>query len=153
MRVTNAQLDKSLSPADVDVLLNAHLNSLQSLVVQGNPRAVNSDLQKFVAKAITGIRESAALRQRLLDEQVEMFDKHRDEFERREEHKDRKLQQMKEELDSRPFQKNFDREEDFNDAVLEQEELAKVKHEMDNKVAASKYSDVGTELEQLEKQF
>ena len=79
MRVINAQNDKSLAPADIDVLLNSYLNSLQSLVVQGNPRTINPDLQNFVAKALKGIKHSAALRQRLLDEQIELFDKHRDE--------------------------------------------------------------------------
>ena len=104
-------------------------------------------MQAFVANACLGIEKSAKLRQRLLDEQIERFDKNREEFEAHEAHQAKKMLRMKEELDSRPFQKNFDRKEDLLFAQEELESMAKEKVVMTEIVAHSKYSDAQTELE------
>ena len=93
------------------------------------------------------------MRQRLLDEQIELFDKYKGDFDQREEHKDKRLLKMKEKLNSRPFQKNFDRKEDLLFAQEELERMAKEKTAMTEKVAHSKYSDALIELRELENMF
>ena len=106
-----------------------------------------------MANACLGIEKSAMLRQKLLDEQTELFEKRREEFEAKQSHENKKMMRMREELNSRPFQKNYDRKEDllFDQAQLE--EMSKEKTVMTEKVAHSKYSDAQTELEQLERMF
>ena len=103
--MTNAQNAKNLTPQDIDVMLHAYLDSLQTTIVRATKSNSNytPDLQAFVANACLGIEKSAKLRQRLLDEQIERFDKSREEFEAHEAHQARKMMRMKEELDSRPF--------------------------------------------------
>ena len=71
----------------------------------------------------------------------------------KQERKNKKIMTMKEELDSRPFQKNFDRKEDLLFAQEELEQMAKEKTQMTEKVQHSKYSDAQIELEQLERMF
>ena len=155
MQVTNAQNSKNLKCEDVDEMLQAYLRSLQSTIVRTTKSNANysSELQAFVANTCLGIEKSAKLRQKLLDEQVEMFEKYKDQFKMKESHKEKALIKMKKELNDRPFQKNFDRKEDLLFAQEELENMAKVKTQMTEAVAHSKYSDAQVELEQLERMF
>ena len=80
--VNDAQNDKKLTSKQVDLLLHSYVSGLQSTIVMQNSRIslYSSELQQFVQNCCSGIEQSAKLREKLLHEQVEHFEKAKKEF-------------------------------------------------------------------------
>ena len=60
---------------------------------------------------------------------------------------------MRDELENRPYQKNFVDEEELNKEIEELDQLAKQREAKDNTVDNSNYSGATDELEQLSRVF
>ena len=62
--MTNAQNAKNLASTDVDTMLQAYLDSLQSTIVRTSKSNTNysAELQAFVANVCLGVEKSAHLR-------------------------------------------------------------------------------------------
>ena len=102
---------------------------------------------------ISGVEKSAQLRQRLLDEQIERFDKSRGEYESRIAKQDAKIAEQQYELDQRPYQKHFVSEEELEAEIEEQRKLAEEKSRMTSEIEGSKYSGAKGHLDQLNRVF
>ena len=86
-------------------MLMAYISSLQNTIFLTNAKHTNlsTELQQFVGQCITGVQKCAQMRQRLLDEQIEKFDKNRGEYESYIAKQDAKIAEQQFELDQRPF--------------------------------------------------
>jgi len=69
-----------MNPEQVNMLLQSYIKSLQSTIVlaKGPQCAYTENLKQFVDKCCVGIEKSSKLRQRLLDDQIELFEKYKE---------------------------------------------------------------------------
>lgn len=97
IRATEAQQENKMNHLEVDQLLNTYLEQLQSTIVLANGKSSSytDDLKGFVDNCCVGITKASKQRQRLLEEQVEIFAKHKENDKSLHHRKDLKLQDMK----------------------------------------------------------
>jgi len=94
-----------LTSKECDTLLKSYLDSLDKTILHTNPKTIGlpQEIQTFVQESLQGIAKSAKLRQKLLDEKTEVFEKFKEEYRNKWEIQQSKIFAMKEELESRPF--------------------------------------------------